>query len=160
MAFQLTKANRISNRFVLAIVHLLIKLLNYYSFQVHFGFSKYDLMERVDLAIGNATWIGGSCRLSQGLQRCESVELFNGPPGGKKRVLIVLLAGKSSEDFTSAADALKSLGVKIIGVGMGMSIDESQLSAVAFPSSYLLTTASLRGLAGSSGGVSVLTSQG
>lgn len=69
------------------------------------------------------------------------------------------MAGSSSDDVASAAGSLKSAGVKIIAVGMGGSFVQSQLIAMAFSSSYVLT-ASYDGLAGISGSITSLVSQG
>ena len=69
------------------------------------------------------------------------------------------MAGSSSDDVASAAGTLKSAGVKIIAVGMGGSFVQSQLVAMAFSSSYVMT-ASYDGLAGISGSITSLVSQG
>lgn len=117
-------------------------------------------MSDIDSAIDGVTQIGGSCNAGAGLSACQSFDLFFGNARGTKRILIVIMAGKSVEDVSAPANFLKSAGVKIIGVGIRTSVDESQLSAIAFPSSYFLTIYSYSGLSGSPGGVSILTSKG
>ena len=103
--------------------------------------------------------MGGSCSAGAGLTQCKSA-LFDGDAGGKARVLIVLMAGSSSDDVSSAAGSLKTAGCKIIAVGMGGSFVQTQLSAMAFSSSYVLSAASFSGLAGISGSMTTLISQG
>ena len=124
-----------------------------------FGFSQYTSISQVDSAVASVTLMGGSCTAGAALSQCKS-GLFEGDAGGKARVLIVLMAGSSSDDVSSAAGSLKTVGVKIIAVGMGGSFVQSQLSAMAYSSSYVLTAASYSGLAGISGSITTLISQG
>ena len=128
-------------------------------FQVVFGFSQYTSISEVDSACSSVTLIGGSCAAGAALSQCKSA-LFEGDAGGKARVLVVLIAGSSSDDVASAAGSLKSAGVKIIAVGMGGSFVQSQLAAMAFSSSYVLTATSYSGLAGITGSITGLISQG
>lgn len=79
---------------------------------------------------------------------------------GRSRVLIVLMAGRSSESLSSASQALKTAQVKTIVVGMGTSFDRTQLSTMAFSSSYVQTAASFLGLARIRQSVSGLVAQG
>lgn len=128
-------------------------------FQVVFGFSQYTSISEVDSACSSVTLIGGSCTAGAALSQCKSA-LFEGDAGGKARVLVVLMAGSSSDDVASAAGSLKSAGVKIIAVGMGGSFVQSQLTAMAVSSSYVLTATSYSGLAGITGSITGLISQG
>ncbi|KAJ7385815.1 hypothetical protein OS493_013849 [Desmophyllum pertusum] len=129
------------------------------SAKVVFGFSQYTSISEVDSAVASVTLMGGSCSAGAGLTQCKSA-LFDGDAGGKARVLIVLMAGSSSDDVSSAAGSLKTAGCKIIAVGMGGSFVQTQLSAMAFSSSYVLSAASFSGLAGISGSMTTLISQG
>ena len=124
-----------------------------------FGFTQYTSISEVDTAIQSATLIGGGCAAGAALSQCQS-GLFTGAAGGRSRLLIVLMAGKSSDDVSSSAGSLKSASVKIIAVGMGGSFDQAQLTSMAFSSSYVLTAASFSGLAGISGSLTTLISQG
>jgi len=128
-------------------------------FQVVFGFSQYTSISEVDSACSSVTLIGGGCAAGAALSQCKSA-LFEGDAGGKARVLIVLMAGSSSDDVAGAAESLKSAGVKMIAVGMGSSFVQSQLTAVAFSSYYVQTTTSYSGLAGISGSITDLISKG
>lgn len=128
-------------------------------FQVVFGFSQYTSISEVESACLSVTPIGGSCTAGAALSQCKST-LFEGDAGGKARVLVVLMAGSSSDDVAGAAGSLKSAGVKIIAVGMGGSFIQSQLVAMAFSSSYVLTATSYSGLAGITGSITGLISQG
>ena len=124
-----------------------------------FGFTQYSSISEIDSAVGSVTLMSGGCAAGAALSQCKS-SLFEGDAGGKARVLIVLIAGSSTDDVSSAASSLKTAGVKIIAVGMGSSFVQSQLTSMAFSSSYVLTAASYGGLAGITGSITSLISQG
>ncbi|KAJ7385793.1 hypothetical protein OS493_013827 [Desmophyllum pertusum] len=116
-------------------------------------------MSDIDSAVSNVELMDGSCNAGEALYQCGSA-LFSGDAAGRKRVLIVLMAGKSQEtDIGNAAGSLKTAGVKIVVVGMGGSFDKSQISALSSSSSHVLTAASFNGLAAISGSLSTLVSQ-
>lgn len=131
----------------------------HFSLKVVFGFSQYTSLAEVDSAVANVRLMNGSCNAGDALDQCGS-DLFAGDAAGRKRVVIVLIAGKSPQDVSSSAAALKTDGIKIIAIGMGSSADKSQLSAMAFSPSYVLTAALFSGLPGISGSVSNIVSQG
>lgn len=116
-------------------------------------------MLEIDSAVANLKLIGGNCNAGAALSRCKT-SLFVGPNRGIARVLVALLAGKSSDDVSAPAASLKTAGVKIISVGMGGLFDQSQLSSMAFSSSHLLKAPSFGGLVGISGSLSTQISQG
>ena len=124
-----------------------------------FGFTQYSSISEIDSAVGSVTLMSGGCAAGAALSQCKS-SLFEGDAGGKARVLIVLIAGSSTDDVSSAAGSLKTAGVKIIAVGMGSSFVQSQLTSMAFSSSYVLTAALYGGLAGITGSITSLISQG
>ena len=124
-----------------------------------FGFTQYTSISEVDSAIASVTLIGGGCAAGAAFSQCQS-GLFTGAAGGRSRLLLVLMAGKSSDDVSSGAGSLKSAGVKIIAIGMGGSFDQAQLSSMAFSSSYVLTVASYSGFASMTGQLTALISQG
>lgn len=124
-----------------------------------FGFTQYSSISEIDSAVGSVTLMSGGCAAGAALSQCKS-SLFEGDAGGKARVLIVLIAGSSTDDVSSAAGSLKTAGVKIIAVGMGSSFVQSQLTSMAFSSSYVLTAASYGDLAGITGSITSLISQG
>lgn len=124
-----------------------------------FGFTQYSSISEIDSAVGSVTLMSGGCAAGAALSQCKS-SLFEGDAGGKARVLIVLIAGSSTDDVSSAASSLKTAGVKIIAVGMGSSFVQSQLTSMAFSSSYVLTAASYGGLADITGSITSLISQG
>ena len=93
------------------------------------------------------------------LLECKT-SLFVGDAGGRARILLIFVAGKSTDDVYNAAGSLATAGVKIIVVGMGGLYDSSQLSAMAVSSSYFLNAATFGGLAGIHGSVTSLISQG
>ena len=75
-------------------------------------------------------------------------------------VLVVLMTGKSAQNVSRSAGSLKTAGVKIIAIGMGGSVDKSELSTMAFSSSNVKTVASFAGLRKLDKVVSPLVSQG
>lgn len=74
--------------------------------------------------------------------------------------MLAFMAGASTDDVSIPAASLRMCGAKIMVVGMGSSVDHSQLSDIAYPPSYVLRTDSIDGVVDSSEGVSVLLSQG
>lgn len=121
--------------------------------------NQYTSIDDVDAAVSSVKLKGGSCNVGAALQECKT-SLFVGDAGGRKRVLLLLMAGKSDDDFSIAVSSLTTAGVKIIAVGIGALFDRSQLLATAFSSSYVQTTGTFGGLSGIGGSVSGLISQG
>ena len=116
-------------------------------------------MAQVDSAVASVEMINGNCNAEEAFDQC-STELFAGDNSGRSRVLIVLTAGKSVEDVSRSAGSLKTAGVKIIAIGMGGLVDQSQLSAISSSPSNLKSVPSFDGLAGLDKSVSTLVSQG
>ena len=129
------------------------------SLQVVFGFNQYTSMSDVDSAVSNVELIDGSCNAGEALYQCGSA-LFTSDTAGRKRVLIVLIGGKSVDDISNAADSLKTTGVKIIAIGIGVTPDKSQLTALTSSPSQALTTPSVDGLTGITPTVTSQVSQG
>ncbi|KAJ7385795.1 hypothetical protein OS493_013829 [Desmophyllum pertusum] len=129
------------------------------SAKVVFGFNQYTSIYDVDAEVSSLTLTGGSCNVGAALLECKT-SLFVGDAGGRTRVLLIFVAGKSTDEVYNAAGSLATAGVKIIVVGMGALYDSSQLSAMAVSSSYVLNAASFSGLAGIHGSVTILLSQG
>lgn len=75
-------------------------------------------------------------------------------------VLVVLMAGKSTDDVTAGATGLREMQVKTIAVGMGAKFEQAQLTAIAWQSSYALTVASFEALSGKQGEITSLISTG
>lgn len=103
--------------------------------------------------------MGGRRNAGNALALCQST-LFGDDAGFRQRVLVTLMAGESSDDVSGPAQSLKSAGVRIIAIGLGPSVVPSQLSEMAFDSSYILTAASFNAISGIAGGTSALISQG
>ena len=116
-------------------------------------------MSDVDSAVSNVELIDGSCNAGEALYQCGSA-LFTSDTAGRKRVLIVLIGGKSVDDISNAADSLKTTGVKIIAIGIGGTPDKSQLTALTSSPSQALTTPSVDGLTGITPTVTSQVSQG
>lgn len=128
-------------------------------FQVVFGFNQYTSITDVDKKISSLTFEGGSCNAGAALNECQT-SIFDGDAGGRRRILLVIMTGTSDDDISTTAGSLTKTGVKIIAVGMGLSYDRIQLSAMAFTQSYVFTTASIDGWDGIIGSVSQLISLG
>lgn len=103
--------------------------------------------------------MGGDCNAGAALLECKA-SLFSGDAGGRKRLLLVLLAGRSSDPVSDVAASIKTAGVKMISVGIGGFYVQSQLAAMAFSSSYILYAASYSGLVDVRGKVSKIVSRG
>lgn len=106
------------------------------SASVSFDFSKYNSASEIDAVIKGMKTIGGACAAGQGLSTCQS-QLFAQSRQNAIRVLLVIIAGRSTDDVSSVAGALKSSGVKIFCLGIGSSIDRTQLIAMANSESYI-----------------------
>lgn len=117
-------------------------------------------MFEVNLAVSETQLIGGACNAGAALTRCKTTLFPTTTVKGVERVLVVLLAGKSSDDVLPPTESLINAGVKIITVGMGLFIDRSQLSEIAYSQSYVLTTDLIAGLPSISGSLATLISQG
>lgn len=128
--------------------------------KVVFGFSAYTTISEVDLAVTQASLLGGSCAVGAALSKCHQDLFYVESTRGRSRALLVLVAGKSTDDISSAAASLQICRVKITVVGIGNGIDQYQLEDMASASSFVLTTASIDGLFDISGSASAFTSQG
>ena len=124
-----------------------------------FGFSQYSSLAQVDSAVASVEMINGNCNAEDAFDQCGT-ELFSGDNSGRSRVLVVLMAVKSAQNVSRSAGSLKTAGVKIIAIGMGGSVDKSELSTMAFSSSNVKTAASFAGLRQLDKVVSPLVSQG
>ena len=116
------------------------------SASVSFDFSKYSSASEIDAAIGGMKMLGGSCAAGQGLSTCQT-QLFAQSRQNTAKVLLVMIAGKSTDDVSGVAGSLKSSGVQIFCLGMGSSFDKSQLTAMATAESYVQIAADYSQLA-------------
>ena len=108
---------------------------------------------------GNFRRMSGSGKAGIALSLCQNT-LFRDAASVQHRVLVAIMAGESSDDVSGPAQSLKSAGVRIIAIGLGPLVVSSQLAAMAFDSSYILTAPSVNEMSGIIGGTSVLISQG
>lgn len=116
------------------------------SASVSFDFSKYSSILDIDAAIGSMKMLGGSCAAGQGLSTCQT-QLFAQSRQNAAKVLLVMVAGKSTDDVAGVAGSLKSSGVRIFCLGMGSSFDKTQLIAMATAESYVHIAADFSQLA-------------
>ena len=116
------------------------------SASVSFDFGKYSSASEIGAAIGSMKMIGGSCAAGQGLSTCQT-QLFAQSRQNAAKVLLVMIAGKSTDDVSGVAASLKSSGVKIFCLGMGSSFDKNQLLAMATAESYVQMAADYSQLA-------------
>ena len=114
----------------------------------------------MDSAVSGASPMGGSCTAGAALSKCHQELFFVQSSRGRSRVLVVLMAGKSTGDVSAAAASLRTSRVKITVVGMGELVDHAQLSHIAYPSSSVLRMPSINGYFDISGSLSALISQG
>lgn len=116
------------------------------SASVSFDFGKYSSASEIGDAIGSMKMIGGSCPAGQGLSTCQT-QLFAQSRQNAAKVLLVMIAGKSTDDVSGVAASLKRSGVKIFCLGMGSSFDKNQLLAMATAESYVQMAADYSQLA-------------
>ena len=132
------------------------------------------MISQVDAAITKVRPVGGICSAGDALSKCQT-ELFDGHSvnsngnevinvsrnqlgtllkilvqnGWKKQVLVVILAGKSSDHVTSPAWLLAKSGVKTVAVGVNSYCNKPQatflsdLTSIAITSSHVLCVTSL-----------------
>ena len=116
--------------------------------------------------------VGGSCAAGAALSSCQS-SLFASAGGGgasassssvgasvSARLLVVMMAGKSTDSITSSASAIKESGVKILCLGLGGSYDKEQMTTMASSAEYFLSVSTFSGLSGISQQFIGLISQG
>ena len=116
------------------------------SASVSFDFGKYSSASEIDSAITSIKLIGGACAARQGLSTCQS-QLFAQSRQEASRILLVMMAGTSTDDVSSMSGSLKTSGVKIFCLGMGSSFDKTQLTAMASSESYVKIAADYSQLA-------------
>ena len=115
--------------------------------------------------------VGGSCAAGAGLSKCQSALFASAGGGGaaagggaagggaagggaaagasvSARLLVVMMAGKSTDSVTSSASELKKIGIKILCLGMGSTFDKEQMKAMASSSEYFLSVSSFAELSG------------
>lgn len=103
--------------------------------------------------------LGGSCNIGAALLECQT-SLFSGDARGRARVLLVLVAGSTSTDYSNVVGSLKTARVKIFAVGVGGLFVQAQITALTASTSNVLNSASFKGLADITGSVSTTISQG
>lgn len=135
------------------------------SAQVVFDFSKYTSMSEVEAAMGQVALVSGSCTAGAALTTCQSSLFASGSGGGagagaSARLLVVMIAGKSSDSVSGGSTALKGIGVKMICVGMGASYDREQVTTMTSESEYAMFAASFGELSGMSGSMISLIGRG
>ena len=136
------------------------------SAQVVFDFSKYTSMSEVEAAMGQVALVSGSCTAGAALSTCQSSLFASGGGGGgagagaSARLLVVMIAGKSSDSVSAGSTALKGIGVKMICVGMGASYDREQVTTMTSESEYAMFAASFGELSGMSASMISLIGRG
>ena len=116
--------------------------------------------------------VKGTCAAGAALSTCQS-SLFTSSGAAAAtgegagvganvgaRLLVVMMAGKSSDSVSSVSASIKQSGVKILCVGMGGDFDTDQMTAIASSSSYFLSVSSFSALSGMSSQFISLISQG
>jgi hypothetical protein len=116
------------------------------SAEIMFSFSKYTSISEIRTSVMGTKMIGGECKA--GVAISASKEMFSSARTEVARILVIMLAGKSADSVDAGSSALKSSGMKIIGVGMGSSYDKKQLGIMISSASYMLTASSYSELSG------------
>lgn len=124
-----------------------------------FDFGQYTSISDIDSALSGVELMDGDCNVEEALYKCGSA-LFTDDAKGRQRVLIFITAGVLKGDFSNAAAVLKTTGVKIIAVGIGASVDNSQLSTIASPASSVLNVVSYTDLTEITDGVCKIVPKG
>lgn len=74
--------------------------------------------------------------------------------------MVAFIADESKDDVLIPAISLGMCGVRTLVVGMGNTVQHSQLTDIAYPPSYVLRTDSIDGVSKSDQAVAALLSQG
>ncbi|EDO32446.1 predicted protein [Nematostella vectensis] len=105
------------------------------SAKVAFDFSKFSSSAEIESGLSEIKLIGGATAAGQGLTTCNTA-LFSKARSSAKKMLLVLIAGKSSDDV-GVASSMKTSGISIFVLGMGKAIDKTQLNMMASQESYI-----------------------
>lgn len=120
------------------------------STNVVFGFSKYTSFTEVKAAVEGVSMIGGACTAGAALATCKT-DVFASARAEVARVLVVMMAGKSTDSVALSSSSIKEMGISILCVGMGSSFDREQLTVIATSAKYILIAAEYAELSGLSG---------
>ena len=90
--------------------------------RLDFYLSTYIDVPSLAAAIRNLAWVGGSTEMDDGL-RLARTQIFNATNGDRAdvpNVIILVAAGQPSDEEATRneTDLIKSLGIRIIGVGV------------------------------------------
>ena len=107
------------------------------------GLSGAYSRRRIYTAVGRIRILRGGRRLGRALSYAR-LYLFRGKPQcGRRRVLIVLAAGRSLDRVRRPADALKGVGVEIFAIGLG-SVSRRSLLKVTTDTKHVFAVGSTR----------------
>ena len=84
----------------------------------------------LDITLGKLVPTNASCGLGQSLKMINK-NVFKNLPHDAPKALVVVLAGKSVDDPTNAAEELSKQGVRIVAFGAGGQADMRQLVGIA-----------------------------
>lgn len=128
------------------------------STKVVFGFTQYTSFTEVKASVEGVTMIGGACAAGAALTT-SNTEVFASARTQVARVLVVMMAGKSTDSIAAPSSAIKEMKISVLCVGMGSQFDREQLTVIASSAQYILIAATYSELAGLSGQcVSLITS--
>ena len=91
--------------------------------------------------MGSVKIVGGACKAGAALSTCQS-GLFASSRSKAVKILIVMMAGTSTDEIKLAVESIKSSGVIIVCLGMGSLFDRAQLVSMATMESYVMTASS------------------
>lgn len=117
------------------------------STKVVFGFTQYTSITEVESAVLGVSMVGGTCTAGAAISTCRS-DVFASARTELARILVVMMAGRSSDSLDEPSSAIKGTGIKVICIGMGGGYDEGQLTVIASSGDYILKAASYADLSG------------
>lgn len=98
--------------------------------QKHISTRTFQNSNKLELTLDKLAPTNGSCELGKSLEMIN-MNIFKKLPSGAPKALVVVLAGKSVDDATNAAEELNKKGVRIVAFGTGDQVDMRQLVSIA-----------------------------
>ncbi|EDO50079.1 predicted protein, partial [Nematostella vectensis] len=98
--------------------------------RVAFDFNRYTSARRAAHAVKRLRFLRGGTSTGRAL-RLASSRLFRRYGRKRRKVLMLITDGKSSDDVLKPSKALKRKGVQIFAVGVGMSVSRNELILIA-----------------------------
>ncbi|KAJ8308221.1 hypothetical protein KUTeg_013095, partial [Tegillarca granosa] len=113
--------------------------------------NQYTNQQSLISAISNIPYRGGSTHTDLALKyaRTQAFSSFNGGRPGSLKIVVVMTDGQSSSPTQTATEANllhRVGGVKVIAVGVGVSVDKRELDKIGSDSNHVFTVADFNSL--------------